>query len=130
MLAALRAEIDAELGEIRAGVTRSASSIHAAMERAEALLAYTDADAADGAIRHPAGASQRRPLRLPGGVLASSAEAAAFLVRSGAVMLIDGYNVSMLGWPNLPIDKQRAALLHAGRTWHTGSVPYHDRLRR
>ncbi len=113
MLAALRAEIDAELGEIRAGVTRSASSIHAAMERAEALLAQPDGEAADGPDRHPAGASRRRPLRLPGGVLASSAEAAAFLVRSRALVLIDGYNVSMLGWPNLPIDEQRPALLNA-----------------
>ena len=28
-------------------------------------------------------------------------------------MLIDGYNVSMLGWPNLSIDEQRSALVNA-----------------
>jgi predicted RNA-binding protein with PIN domain len=113
MLAALQAEIDAELSEICAGVSRSAMSIEAAMERAAALLARTDADAALGSTRHPSGAPRRRPLRLPGGVVASSAEAAAFLVRSDALVLIDGYNVSMLGWPNLPIDEQRVALVNA-----------------
>ena len=113
MLAALRAEIDAELGEIRAGLSRSTASIDAAIERASAALARTDADATDGPHRQPAGASRRRPLRLPGGVLAASSEAAAHLVRSGARVLIDGYNVSMLGWPNLSIDEQRSALVNA-----------------
>ena len=28
-------------------------------------------------------------------------------------MLIDGYNVSMLGWPSLSIDAQRSALINA-----------------
>ena len=113
MLAALRAEIDAELGEIRAGLSRSTASIDAAIERASAALARTDADATDGPHRQAAGASRRRPLRLPGGVLAASSEAAAHLVRSGARVLIDGYNVSMLGWPNLSIDEQRSALVNA-----------------
>jgi predicted RNA-binding protein with PIN domain len=113
MLVALRAEIDAELDEIRTGVSRSTSSIDAAMERATAVLARTAADVADGPGRHPPGAPRRRPLRLPGGVLASSAEAAAHLIRSDALVLIDGYNVSMLGWPNLSIDEQRPALVNA-----------------
>ena len=114
MLASLRAEIDEELHEIRIGVSRSAASIDAAMDRATAaVLARTDAGGADGPGRHPAGASRRRPLRLPGGVLASSAEAAAHLIRSDALVLIDGYNVSMLGWPNLSIDEQRSALVNA-----------------
>ena len=30
----------------------------------------------------------------------------------GARVLIDGYNVSMLGWPNLSIDEQRSALVN------------------
>ncbi len=112
-LAALQAEIDAELGEMRAGLTRSTASIEAAMSRAAAAVARTEVDPAGGSNRHPAGASPRRPLRLPGGVLAASAEAAAHLVRSGALVLIDGYNVSMLGWPNLSIDEQRSALVNA-----------------
>ena len=50
---------------------------------------------------------------LPGGVIASSAEAAEFLARSDAQFLIDGYNVAKLGWPNRPLDRQRHALLDA-----------------
>jgi len=113
MLAALRAEIDSEMDEIRAGVSRSTASIDAAIARAEALLARTDTVAAAAPNRDAAAASRRQPLRLPGGVLASSAEAAAFLVRTGALVLIDGYNVSMLGWPSLSIDAQRSALINA-----------------
>ena len=56
---------------------------------------------------------RRTPLVLPGGVIASSAEAAEFLARSDAQFLIDGYNVAKLGWPNRPLDRQRHALLDA-----------------
>ena len=115
MLLALRAEVDAELDEIRAGVARTASSIAAAMDRVEVQLASMGDAAPTGpepATRHPSEGTRRRPLRLPGGILASSAEAAAFLVRSDALVLIDGYNVSMLGWPNLSIDEQRVALVN------------------
>mgnify|MGYP001582025068 CR=1 FL=1 len=74
----------------------------------------------DEAIRPPdtAGADSssspgisRRPLRLPGGVIASSATAAEFLLRSDAAILVDGYNVAKLGWPNERLDDQRRRLL-------------------
>lgn len=74
----------------------------------------------DQAIRPPqtAGAGQtsppsatRRPLRLPGGVIASSGAAAEFLLRSDAAVLVDGYNVAKLGWPNERLDDQRRRLL-------------------
>ena len=74
----------------------------------------------DEAIRPPdtAGADSssspgisRRPLRLPGGVIASSAAAAEFLLRSDAAILVDGYNVAKLGWPNERLDDQRRRLL-------------------
>ena len=55
----------------------------------------------------------RRPLRLPGGVIASSAEAAEFLLRSDAVVLVDGYNVAKLGWPSRTLEAQRTQLLDA-----------------
>jgi predicted RNA-binding protein with PIN domain len=58
-------------------------------------------------------AEARRPLRLPGGVIASSAEAAEFLMRSDAVVLIDGYNVAKLAWPNRTLEAQRTQLLDA-----------------
>lgn len=55
----------------------------------------------------------RQPLRLPGGVIASSAEAAEFILRSEAVVLVDGYNVAKLAWPNRSLDAQRTQLLDA-----------------
>jgi predicted RNA-binding protein with PIN domain len=51
---------------------------------------------------------RRSPIRLAGGVLAGSVEAAEFLLRTkGAKTLIDGYNVAKLGWPSLDLDHQR-----------------------
>lgn len=55
----------------------------------------------------------RRPVSLPGGVLGDSTAAAEHLVRSGATVLVDGYNVSMLGWPDLDLGDQRRVLLDA-----------------
>jgi hypothetical protein len=54
---------------------------------------------------------RRRPLALPGGVIATSAEAAGHLARSDASMLIDGYNVAMLARPRLSLADQRAWLI-------------------
>jgi predicted RNA-binding protein with PIN domain len=52
--------------------------------------------------------ARRKPLRLPGGVLVGSVEAAEFLLRvKAARTLIDGYNVAKLGWPSLDLDHQR-----------------------
>jgi predicted RNA-binding protein with PIN domain len=51
---------------------------------------------------------------LPPAVFDDSDEAAAFLVRvNGVVLLVDGYNVTMLGWPGQPIPEQRARLVDA-----------------
>jgi predicted RNA-binding protein with PIN domain/Sec-independent protein translocase protein TatA len=55
----------------------------------------------------------RTALVLPGGVIASSAEAAEFLARSDAQFIIDGYNVAKLGWPNRPLAQQRDVFLDA-----------------
>ena len=46
-------------------------------------------------------------------MIGSSSEAAEHLARSDALMLIDGYNVAKLGWPDRPLERQRAALLDA-----------------
>ncbi len=71
-------------------------------------------DTADPGAGTGAGSGvRRRPLALPGGVIATSAEAAAHLARSDASMLIDGYNVAMLGRPRLTLAEQRAWLIDA-----------------
>jgi len=60
------------------------------------------------------GRARRKPLRLPGGVLAGTIEAAEFLIRAkGSATLIDGYNVAKLGWPSLDLEGQRKQCLAA-----------------
>jgi len=78
-------------------------------ERADALFApMPEAGAATEARPE-----HRRPLKLPGGVIASSSEAAEFLMRSDAAVLVDGYNVAKLGWPSRSLEDQRNQLLDA-----------------
>lgn len=57
---------------------------------------------------------RRVPLRLPGGVFDDSVEAAEHLLRAGGVVLVvDGYNVTMEGWPALAPAPQRRRLVAA-----------------
>ena len=56
----------------------------------------------------------RVALALPGGVLADSVEAALHLLRApGALVIVDGYNVAKLAWPDHPLAEQRRRLLDA-----------------
>jgi predicted RNA-binding protein with PIN domain len=56
----------------------------------------------------------RVPARLPGGIFDDSPEAAAHLLRvPGALLVVDGYNVSMTGWPDMPVADQRRRLVVA-----------------
>jgi predicted RNA-binding protein with PIN domain len=77
------------------------------------------ADAAAVAARRPRAVRRVRPpapqpLPLPPGIFDDSLEAAEHLVRvPGVVVLVDGYNVSQLGWPELPIAEQRTRLVDA-----------------
>jgi predicted RNA-binding protein with PIN domain len=57
--------------------------------------------------------TKRKPLPLPGGVLGASQTAAEYLLRSGASVLVDGYNVAKLAWPDLDCAGQRIVLLDA-----------------
>jgi predicted RNA-binding protein with PIN domain len=55
-----------------------------------------------------------QPVPLPPGIFDDSVEAAEHLVRvPGVVLLVDGYNVSQLGWPEVPIAEQRQRLVDA-----------------
>jgi predicted RNA-binding protein with PIN domain len=61
-----------------------------------------------------AAAGRRVPLALPGGVFDDSVEAAEYLLRTpGVVLIVDGYNVSMTGWPELGAADQRRRLVAA-----------------
>jgi predicted RNA-binding protein with PIN domain len=99
-------EGDAGTGVDPAAVSEVARAARELAGRLEALLPTETPDA--GRRSEP-----RQPLRLPGGVIASSAEAAEFLLRSDAAVLVDGYNVAKLAWPTRPLEAQRNQLLDA-----------------
>lgn len=53
----------------------------------------------------------RVPVPVPAGLTDDSVEAARYLItRPNAVLLVDGYNVSMVAWPDADIAEQRARL--------------------
>jgi hypothetical protein len=121
-------QTDAELQQLRDLADTSARAAADASQRVAQMIARRTRLAAEvraheavgGTAAQPSGQAQRtgstarrRPVALPGGIIASSAEAASFLARSGAAVLIDGYNVTMLGWPNLGLEAQRSALIDA-----------------
>ncbi|MBI2703715.1 MAG: NYN domain-containing protein [Actinobacteria bacterium] len=58
--------------------------------------------------------ARRRPVRLPIGVFDDSVEAAEALVNVDSMLvLVDGYNVTLSGWPELPLVLQRERLIDA-----------------
>ena len=96
-----------------AQISEAAASARELADRLASVLdersAPTHAD--DSTSTRRAGSARRTPVPLPGGVLSSSKVAADHLVRSGAAVLVDGYNVSMLAWPGRSLEQQREALL-------------------
>lgn len=96
-----------------AGLNRD-TEIAAALDTARELAAYLESMLGEEQPVGSAGANRvelRVALSLPGGVISSSSEAAAFLVRTDAQVIIDGYNVAMLGWPSSNLESQRKQLL-------------------
>lgn len=58
--------------------------------------------------------SSRRPIAVPGGVYGTSIEAAEFIIRHRDVsVLVDGYNVAKLAWPQLGLEAQRDRCIDA-----------------
>jgi predicted RNA-binding protein with PIN domain len=84
---------------------------HAGVARTVGPSAVPDgAGAASERVPRP----RRVPLALPGGLLDDSVEAVEHLLRApGVLLLVDGYNVTMTGWPELPVGEQRRRLLGA-----------------
>jgi predicted RNA-binding protein with PIN domain len=73
----------------------------------------------------PEDRAARIPLSLPGGVFDDSVEAAEHLLRTpNAVLVVDGYNVTMTGWPELPKAEQRRRLVvEVSELAHRTSTP-------
>ena len=76
------------------------------------VLADLEHRIGEPAVVAPRPRSQRRvALVRPGGVRAGTAEEADFLLRAGAAVLVDGYNVAKLAWPELDLAGQRERLV-------------------
>ncbi len=96
----------------RAALAAERSELARLAAHAESLAAQLAALAAPPTAGRPT-AVARKPLPMPGGVMGDSEAAAEYLLRSGASVLIDGYNVAKLAWPKLDLEGQRVVLLDA-----------------
>jgi hypothetical protein len=94
----------AVLGAERAELARLAATAEALAGQLAALALGVRS----GKQRSP---ERRKPLPFPGGVFGDSEIAAEHLLRSGATVLVDGYNVAKMGWPALDLEGQRGVLL-------------------
>ena len=108
----------------------AATRLSAALAAASSVLEPVDDDADSGAdatasavagnrSRQRAARERRRPAPLPGGVLDDSPAAAEHLVRlPGALVLVDGYNISQAQWYGRSLAEQRSRLLDACAELH------------
>ena len=96
----------------RAALAAERSELARLAAQAESLAAQLAALAAPPTAGRPTPVA-RKPLPMPGGILGDSEAAAEYLLRSGASVLIDGYNVAKLAWPKLDLAGQRVVLLDA-----------------
>ena len=89
-----------------AGATRDLAN--ALATAADALgTPPTTAPKSERAARSPR-APQRKPIAIPGGVYGDSLAAATHVLRTAqAVVIVDGYNVAKLAWPNFELSDQR-----------------------
>ncbi|MFM2077101.1 MAG: hypothetical protein RJA49_991 [Actinomycetota bacterium] len=74
--------------------------------------------------RRPRRAVARKPIPIPGGLYGHSEKAAEHLLRfPGVLVLVDGYNVAKLGWPERSLEQQRDRCIDAAealaRRWGT-----------
>jgi YacP-like NYN domain len=90
-------------------LSTAAESVRLLTEALREIEQEGEPDGLEPEVAAPRGQrGRRKAVRLPGGVLAGSAESAEFLLRSiSANTFIDGYNVAKLGWPSLDLDHQR-----------------------
>lgn len=104
----------AEVREAAAARERAAEALDASrafVAEMERLLGVDESSVGADTSTSPAPRRVRTPIGLPGGVIATSAQAAEHLVRADALILVDGYNVAKLGWPGRSLAEQRDALV-------------------
>jgi predicted RNA-binding protein with PIN domain len=123
----------AALGRVVAAASEAANHLSAALAEAAALVApaeqlvpaqtttpgepgggTTPTAAVDDRPEVTAAPARRQPTALPVGVFDDTPEAALHLLRTpGATLAVDGYNVSLAGWPTLALSAQRHRLVDA-----------------
>ncbi len=99
--------------DARRALDAASSALREVTERVQAATtASQQTGVASPPVSAPSGGPARRvPLRLARGALDGTVEATDQLLRApGVVVLVDGYNVSMTGWPHLDVTAQRASL--------------------
>jgi len=120
--AAARREADrlARLAASVAAAARAADELGAALREASRLVGSPEAASpvddqpavADVAPQRRVDDARRRPVPLPTGLFDDGIDAAWFLVRlPAAVLLVDGYNATMTAWPEQPLGVQRRMLI-------------------
>jgi predicted RNA-binding protein with PIN domain len=104
-----RAALGAEsLAEGLAGLAAALGEQGSAPAPSALVPEATDPPLTGTAVRR----ERRTPVALPGGLLDDSVAAAEHLLRTpGAVLVVDGYNVTMTGWPDLAAAEQRRRLV-------------------
>ena len=114
-----RTAIAAELARAADGAAAVADGLAALARLLDAAPAAAGAApdlTADPGLGDEPGAvpARRVPLVLPGGMFDDSPEAAEHLLRTpGVTLIVDGYNVTMAGWPELAAGEQRRRLVTA-----------------
>lgn len=96
------------------GVREALEMARTLVARLAALDPETPADETSRSSR--AAGPVRTPLGLPGGVLGDSDLATDHLLRSGALVVVDGYNVAKLAWPQHALIEQRNRLIDTAET--------------
>jgi predicted RNA-binding protein with PIN domain len=123
------APVDARLSALVADAAHAAELLSGALAAASDLLAPPAEEPparaptpASTVTRPPASSPPRAPLRLPPGVTDDTVEAVDHLVRApGALLLVDGYNISQAAWYQDPIARQRTRLVDALAELHARS---------
>jgi predicted RNA-binding protein with PIN domain len=99
------------LARVLAEARAASDQLAAAIARAVELSGEPEATAAPNAR---AGRPRRRPAAVPRGMFDDTPEAAAHFLRlPAAIVLVDGYNVAMRGWPGQELRAQRDRLVGA-----------------
>lgn len=113
------AEVEDRLATVTDAAERDRDRAEAVAAASREFVAQLDAlmadpaatEVSDDGVETTGSARRRSAMSLPGGVISTSSEAADFLVRSDALVLVDGYNVAKLAWPDRTLEQQRDALI-------------------